>query len=106
MPGGRLHWPHRLAGLHWPHRLAGLHWPHRLAGLRWLRRPSGLHWPRGRPPLRWPFVWLDVAWVAFSLANLVAIVVFSRWETVPFHFIWISLTLLYGFRVWSIRPTA
>ena len=94
MPGGRLHWPHRLAGLHWPHRLAGPH------------RPSGLHWPPGRPPLRWPFAWLDVAWVAFSLANLVAIVVFSSWETVPFHFIWISLTLLYGFRVWSIRPTA
>jgi len=46
-----------------------------------------------------------VAWVAFSVANLVAMVVFSRWETVPFHFIWISLTLLYGFRVWSIRPT-
>ena len=94
MPGGRLHWPHRLAGLHWPHRLAGPH------------RPSGLHWPPGRPPLRWPFAWLDVAWVAFSVANLVAIVVFSSWETVPFHFIWISLTLLYGFRVWSIRPTA
>jgi len=94
VPGGRLHWPHRLADLHWPHRLAGPH------------RPSGLHWPPGRPPLRWPFAWLDVAWVAFSLANLVAIVVFSSWETVPFHFIWISLTLLYGFRVWSIRPTA
>ena len=43
--------------------------------------------------------------MVFSLANLVAIMVFSRWETVPFHFIWISLTLLYGFRVWSIRPT-
>ena len=23
------------------------------------------------------------------------------WETIPFHFIWISLTLVYGFRVWS-----
>jgi signal transduction histidine kinase len=56
--------------------------------------------------VRWPFAWVDVAWVAFSLANLVAIVVFSHWETVPFHFIWISLTLLYGFRVWSTRPTA
>ena len=43
--------------------------------------------------------------MAFSAANLVAIVVFSGWETIPFHFIWISLTLLYGFRVWSIRPT-
>ena len=30
---------------------------------------------------------------------------FSRWETIPFHFIWISLTLLYGFRVWATRPT-
>jgi signal transduction histidine kinase len=27
------------------------------------------------------------------------------WETVPFHFIWVSLTLLYGFRVWKARPT-
>jgi signal transduction histidine kinase len=50
--------------------------------------------------------WVDVGWGVFSLANLVAIVMFSHWETVPFHFIWISLTLLYGFRVWSIRPTA
>jgi signal transduction histidine kinase len=49
---------------------------------------------------------VDVAWAGFSLVNLVAIVVFSHWETVPFHFIWISLTLLYGFRVWSTRPTA
>jgi signal transduction histidine kinase len=49
---------------------------------------------------------VDVAWVAFSLANLAAIVIFSHWETVPFHFIWISLTLLYGFRVWATRPTA
>ena len=107
MPGHRLHqlaatlratlWPGPGAsGLHWPDRLPSLHWPH---------RPPGLHWPRRRPALRWPFAWVDVAWVAFSVANLVAMVVFSRWETVPFHFIWISLTLLYGFRVWSIRPT-
>jgi signal transduction histidine kinase len=27
------------------------------------------------------------------------------WETVPFHFIWVSLTVLYGFRVWKTRPT-
>jgi len=49
---------------------------------------------------------VDVAWAAFSVANLAAIVIFSHWETVPFHFIWITLTLLYGFRVWSTRPTA
>jgi signal transduction histidine kinase len=110
VPGHRLHqlaaalratlWPGPgVPGLHWPDRLPSLHWPH---------RPPGLHWPhrlRQRPAPRWPFAWVDVAWGAFSVANLVAIVVFSRWETVPFHFIWISLTLLYGFRVWSIRPT-
>jgi signal transduction histidine kinase len=82
------------------------HWPYRLPSLRWPHRPPGLRWPRGRPAHRWPFAWVDVAWGAFSVANLVAITVFAEWETVPFHFIWISLTLLYGFRVWSIKPTA
>jgi signal transduction histidine kinase len=116
VPGHRLHqlaatlrttlWPGPgAAGLHWPDRLPSLHWPHRPPGPHWPHRPPGPHWPRERPAFRWPFAWVDVAWGAFSIANLVAIVVFSRWETVPFHFIWISLTLLYGFRVWSIRPT-
>lgn len=41
----------------------------------------------------------------FAIANLVAMLVFARWETVPFHFIWVSLTILYGFRVWSMTPT-
>jgi signal transduction histidine kinase len=48
---------------------------------------------------------VDAAWVAFSVANLVAMVFFASWETVPFHFIWISFTILYGFRVWAVRPT-
>ncbi|HEY7362241.1 MAG TPA: HAMP domain-containing sensor histidine kinase [Streptosporangiaceae bacterium] len=87
VPGHRLHWPYRLSSLRWPHR------------------PPGLRWPRGRPAHRWPFAWVDVAWGAFSVANLIAITFFAEWETVPFHFIWISLTLLYGFRVWSIKPT-
>jgi signal transduction histidine kinase len=49
--------------------------------------------------------WIDVAWVLFSLANLAAMLLVAEWETVPFHFIWVSLTLLYGFRVWKTRPT-
>jgi signal transduction histidine kinase len=49
--------------------------------------------------------WFDVAWVLFSLANLEAMLQFPEWETVPFHFIWVSLTILYGFRVWKARPT-
>jgi signal transduction histidine kinase len=47
---------------------------------------------------------LELVWAAFAIANLVAMVVWPGWETIPFHFIWISLTLLYGFRVW--RPAA
>jgi signal transduction histidine kinase len=27
------------------------------------------------------------------------------WETIPFHFIWTSLSILYGFRVWQPRAT-
>ena len=53
-------------------------------------------WPRRRS--------LELAWAAFAAANLVAMLVWPDWETIPFHFIWISLTLVYGFRVW--RPGA
>jgi signal transduction histidine kinase len=49
--------------------------------------------------------WIDVAWVVFSIANLAAMVLVPEWETVPFHFIWVSLTVLYGFRVWRTGPT-
>jgi signal transduction histidine kinase len=49
--------------------------------------------------------WFDIAWVLFSLANLYAMLLWPDWETVPFHFIWVSLTILYGFRVWKARPT-
>ena len=49
--------------------------------------------------------WFDVAWVLFSLANLEAMVLFPEWQTVPFHIIWVSLTILYGFRVWKAGPT-
>ena len=49
---------------------------------------------------RWP----EAAWAAFAIANFVAMAVWPGWETIPFHFVWISLTLLYGFRVW--RPAA
>jgi signal transduction histidine kinase len=57
--------------------------------------------------LRWPFspLALDVIWAVFSALNLIAIYWFASWETIPFHFIWISLTLLYGFRSWPTRPT-
>jgi signal transduction histidine kinase len=59
---------------------------------------TGLSWPF-RPGL------LDAAWAVFSAINLVAILGFPGWETIPFHFIWISFTLLYGFRTWAPKPT-
>ncbi len=90
--------------------LHGLH-PPTLGGLPFLRNggePAMAAGADGRHSgLRWPFRsgWVDAAWVAFSAANLFAMVIFSHWETVPFHFIWISLTILYGFRVWTLRST-
>ena len=50
--------------------------------------------------------WLDVAWVVFAVANLVAMALVPQWETVPFHFIWVSLTLVYGYRVWGSFETS
>jgi signal transduction histidine kinase len=57
---------------------------------------------------RWPFGdrLLDLAWVLFALANLLAMIAFPEWETIPFHFIWVSLTIVYGFRVWRTGGTA
>src|ERR687884_1116044 len=48
---------------------------------------------------------VELAWGAFAVANVGGMVLWERWETIPFHFIWVSLTLLYGFRVWRLRPT-
>ena len=50
---------------------------------------------------------LEIAWAMFALLNLVAMVYLSGGDggTVPFHLIWVSLTIVYGFTVWAIRPT-
>ena len=49
---------------------------------------------------------VEVAWGAFALANLAAMIAWPSWETIPFHFVWISLTIVYGFRVWAPLATA
>ena len=41
----------------------------------------------------------------FVVANVVVMALSPRWETIPFHWIWISLTLLYGVRVWPLGRT-
>ena len=48
---------------------------------------------------------VELLWVAFAAANYAAMIAWPSWETIPFHFVWISLTLLYGFRVWPMRGT-
>jgi len=44
----------------------------------------------------------DLAWVAFVLLNLVAMQLIPAWQTVPFLIIWISLTAVYGWRLWRL----
>jgi signal transduction histidine kinase len=46
---------------------------------------------------------LEAGWAAFAAANWVAMVTWPSWETIPFHFVWISLTIVYGIRTWSVR---
>jgi two-component system OmpR family sensor kinase len=46
---------------------------------------------------------LEAVWAVFAAANLVAMVAWPSWETIPFHFVWISLTLVYGIRTWSMQ---
>jgi signal transduction histidine kinase len=53
------------------------------------RRPGPAGWrPPGRPDA------LDVTWAALCLLGLACIVMYARWQAVPFHFVWITLLLL------------
>ena len=49
--------------------------------------------------------WVDIAWVAFVAINLAAMRLLPGWQTIPFLAIWVSLTVIYGFRLWRIQPT-
>jgi two-component system OmpR family sensor kinase len=49
--------------------------------------------------------WPELGLAAFCLGNVVAMLATSVGQTVPFHFIWISLTVFYGYRTWSMRTT-
>ena len=56
----------------------------------------GLRWARSS---RW-----DIVWAAFVGVNLAAMRLVPQWGTVPFLAIWVSLTVLYGFRLWRLQP--
>jgi signal transduction histidine kinase len=49
--------------------------------------------------------WVDLVWVAFVGLNLLAMRLLPGWQTVPFLVIWLSLTALYGFRLWRLGST-
>jgi two-component system, OmpR family, sensor kinase len=43
---------------------------------------------------------LVAAWAVFAALNVVLMLLIPGQETVPFHFVWISLALVYGFTSW------
>src|SRR6202049_2292047 len=49
--------------------------------------------------------WVDIAWVIFIGLNLLAMRLIPAWQTVPFLIIWVSLTTIYGFRLWHLGST-
>ncbi len=49
--------------------------------------------------------WVDIAWVVFIGLNLLAMRLLPGWQTVPFLIIWVSLTAIYGFRLWRLGST-
>ena len=62
--------------------------------------------PASRRLLQWPHLsWVDIAWVGFVGLNLAAMRLLPAWQTVPFLAIWVSLTVIYGFRLWRLQPT-
>jgi signal transduction histidine kinase len=46
--------------------------------------------------------WPDIAWAVFVGLNLIAMRLIPAWGSVPFLIIWISLTTVYGFRLWRL----
>jgi signal transduction histidine kinase len=49
--------------------------------------------------------WPELVLALFAAANVAVMLVVAEAETIPFHFIWLSLAILYGFRVWRLGST-
>lgn len=49
--------------------------------------------------------WLEVFLGLFAAANVGAMFFVRSWEEIPFHVVWLSITLVYGFRLWSAGKT-
>ena len=46
----------------------------------------------------------DILWAVFVGLNLAAMRLLPEWQTLPFLAIWVSLTLIYAFRLWPLQP--
>ncbi len=65
---------------------------------------SGMSGALGRV-LRWMrSSWVDITWVVFVGINLLGMREMGAWSTIPFLVIWVSLTLIYGWRMWRLQP--
>jgi len=49
--------------------------------------------------------WLFPGWLIFAAVNTVAMFVLPGQETIPFHFIYISMALVYGLQPWPLAKT-
>jgi signal transduction histidine kinase len=49
--------------------------------------------------------WLFPGWVIFAAANTALMFAVPGQETIPFHFIYISMALVYGFQPWPLPKT-
>ena len=69
------------------------------------------HWPgprfvvRDLAQLRAWASWVDVAWVLLWILGLAGILIFERWEAIPFHLMWITFALLYRFQIRNTGAT-
>lgn len=57
-------------------------------------------------PSTWREHWPEVTWAALLVVNLGLMLALPEWQAIPFHLIWLSLTILYGFRLWPPKRTA
>jgi signal transduction histidine kinase len=49
--------------------------------------------------------WIEIVLGFWMALNLGAILLVPQGETIPFHFIWVTLSLAYCFRMWQLRAT-
>jgi two-component system OmpR family sensor kinase len=78
------------------------------AGVAGAAEPAGpldglLHW--GRSPAMGGLRAVDALWGGFVVLMLATMLLIPDQETIPYHLIFVSFTLLYGYRMWQPRTT-